>query len=143
MEHRLVHGGDVEGGVVRVEVADGARSIGKDGRMSFSADEICEVVVTADDADWLVAFTRGLVTDRLAACGHHISPIRSVYRWEGVIHDEQEARVALHTRRSLVPRIVERADAEHPYDVPCVIALPIVDGNPGYARWVLAETLDV
>jgi periplasmic divalent cation tolerance protein len=39
-----------------------------------------------------------------------------------------------------VPRIVERADAEHPYDVPCVIALPVVDGNPAYVAWVLKET---
>ncbi|WP_373318188.1 divalent cation tolerance protein CutA [Planotetraspora kaengkrachanensis] len=39
-----------------------------------------------------------------------------------------------------MPRIVERADAEHPYDVPYVIALPVVDGNPAYIQWVLAET---
>jgi periplasmic divalent cation tolerance protein len=110
--------------------------------MSTSGNEICEVVVTAADAEWLAAFTRSLVQDRLAACGHHVTPIRSVYRWEGAIHDEPEARVALHTRRSLVPRIVERADAEHPYDVPCVIALPIVDANPRYAAWVREETID-
>ena len=66
--------------------------------------------------------------------------IRSIYRWEGTVHDEPEARVALHTRASLVPRIVERADTEHPYDVPCVIALPVVDGNPAYVAWVLKET---
>jgi periplasmic divalent cation tolerance protein len=102
--------------------------------------DICEVVITADDAEWLAGFTRRLVEDRLAACGHQIAAIRSVYRWDGAIHDEPEARVALHTRASLVPRIVERADAEHPYDVPCVIALPVVDGNPAYVAWVLKET---
>jgi periplasmic divalent cation tolerance protein len=102
--------------------------------------DICEVVITADDAEWLAGFTRRLVEDRLAACGHQIALIRSIYRWEGTIHDEPEARVALHTRASLVPRIVERADAEHPYDVPCVIALPVVDGNPAYVAWVLKET---
>jgi periplasmic divalent cation tolerance protein len=75
---------------------------------------ICEVVITADDAEWLAGFTRRLVEDRLVACGHLIAAIRSIYRWEGAVHDEPEARVALHTRASLVPRIVERADAEHP-----------------------------
>jgi periplasmic divalent cation tolerance protein len=104
--------------------------------------EICEVVVTADDADWLAGFTRRLVEDRLAACGHHVSGIRSVYRWQGEVHDEPEARVALHTRLALVPDIVQRADRDHPYDVPCVIALPIVATNPAYARWVLDETTD-
>ena len=103
-------------------------------------DEFCEVVITAADADWLAGFTRTLVEERLAACGHQIAAIRSIYRWEGVVHDEAEARVALHTRRSLVPAITARADELHPYDVPCVIALPLVGGSPAYLAWIAAET---
>jgi periplasmic divalent cation tolerance protein len=103
-------------------------------------EEFCEVVVTAADADWLAGFTRTLVEERLAACGHHVAPIRSVYRWQGAVHDETEARVALHTRVSLVPAIVERATQLHEYDVPCVIALPLVGGNPDYLRWIAEET---
>jgi periplasmic divalent cation tolerance protein len=102
--------------------------------------EICEVVITADDADWLAEFTRTLVSERLVACGHNIVPIRSIYRWEGKVEDATEARVGLHTRLSLVPQIVERANADHPYDVPCVIALPVQAGNPAYIQWVLDET---
>jgi periplasmic divalent cation tolerance protein len=103
-------------------------------------EQICEVVVTAPDADWLAGFTRSLVEDRLAACGHAIAAVRSIYRWQGAVHDDTESRVALHTRMSLVPRIVQRAERDHPYDVPCVIALPVAGGNPAYLRWVLAET---
>ncbi|MBB3082914.1 divalent-cation tolerance protein CutA [Geodermatophilus sabuli] len=103
-------------------------------------EECCEVVVTAADADWLAGYTRTLVGERLAACGHQLTAIRSVYRWEGAVHDEPETRVALHTRRSLVPAVVARTAELHPYDVPCVIALPLVDGNPEYLRWVVAET---
>jgi len=103
-------------------------------------DEVCEVVITGPSQEWVAAFTRQLVDDRLAACGHIITEIRSIYRWEGSVHDETEARVALHTRRSLVPAIVDRANRDHPYDVPCVIALPIVEGNPAYVDWVLGET---
>jgi periplasmic divalent cation tolerance protein len=102
--------------------------------------EFCEVVVTADDAGWLAGFTRTLVEERLAACGHSVQQIRSIYRWQGQVHDEAEARVALHTRRSMVPAIVARAGELHPYDVPCVIALPVVDGNPAYLEWLAAET---
>ncbi len=105
--------------------------------------DFCEVVVTAEDADWLAGFTRTLVEERLAACGHTIAGVRSIYRWDGAVQDEPEARVALHTRRSLVPEIVERTAELHPYDVPCVIALPIADGNPDYLRWIAAETRDV
>ncbi|MGY1710872.1 divalent-cation tolerance protein CutA [Geodermatophilus sp. SYSU D00758] len=105
-------------------------------------EDFCEVVVTAADADWLARHTRALVEERLAACGHQVERIRSVYRWEGAVHDEAEARVALHTRRSLVPAIVARTGEVHPYDVPCVIALPLVGGDPAYLEWVAAETRD-
>ncbi|WP_346622106.1 divalent-cation tolerance protein CutA [Blastococcus montanus] len=103
-------------------------------------EECCEVVVTGPDAEWLAGFTRTLVEERLAACGHQLAPIRSVYRWEGAVHDEAEARVALHTRSSLVPAVVARTHELHPYDVPCVIALPLLAGNPAYLRWVADET---
>jgi periplasmic divalent cation tolerance protein len=102
--------------------------------------DFCEVVVTAADGDWLAGFTRTLVDERLAACGHVQPAIRSVYRWEGTVHDEPEARVGLHTRRSLVQAIVARTAELHPYDVPCVIALPLVGGDPGYLEWIAAET---
>jgi periplasmic divalent cation tolerance protein len=102
----------------------------------------CEVVVTAADPDWLAEFTRRLVADRLVACGHLIPAIRSIYRWDGAVQDESEARVGLHTRASLVPAITARAGAEHPYDVPCVIALPISTGNPAYLSWVVESTED-
>jgi periplasmic divalent cation tolerance protein len=103
-------------------------------------DEFCEVVITAADAGWLAGFTRTLVEERLAACGQLVEPIRSIYRWDGAVHDEVEARVALHTRRSLVDAIVARADDLHPSDVPCVLAVPLTGGNPAYLAWLAAET---
>jgi periplasmic divalent cation tolerance protein len=103
-------------------------------------EDVCEIVVTGSDSEWLSGYTRTLVEERLVACGHQLAAIRSVYRWEGVVHDEAEARVALHTRRSLVPEVVARTSELHPYDVPCVIALPFVGGNPDYLRWVVRET---
>jgi periplasmic divalent cation tolerance protein len=102
--------------------------------------ELAEIIITAADADWLAEFTRRLVEDRLAACGQNIASIRSIYRWDGAVQDDPEARVALHTRMGLLDAIVERANAEHPYDVPCVIALPIRQGNPAYLQWVEQET---
>lgn len=105
------------------------------------ADDVCEVIITADDEGWLIDFTRSLVTDRLAACGQH-HPIRSVYRWQGGIQEEREVRVSLHTRTSLVDKIIERVREAHPYDVPCVLALPVTIGNPAYLDWVRAETED-
>lgn len=105
-------------------------------------DEICEVVITGPSADWLIEFTRKLVSDRLAACGQNLTEVRSVFRWEGAVQDETEARVMLHTRQSLVPEIIEAARRDHPYDVPCVLAMPISTANPDYQQWVVAETHD-
>jgi periplasmic divalent cation tolerance protein len=102
--------------------------------------DICEVIITADNTDWLADFVRRLVEDRLAACGQIIPTIRSIYRWNKAIQDDAEVRVALHTRAELVPAIVERTNAEHSYDVPCVLALPVQDGNPAYEQWVIDET---
>ena len=58
------------------------------------------------------------------------------------MNDETEARVALHTRQSLVPAVIERTQELHPYDIPCVIALSLTGGDPGYLRWVIGETRD-
>jgi len=103
-------------------------------------DEVCEVVITAPDPEWLVELTRKLVTDRLCASGHNFAPIRSIYRWQGQVYDRTEGRAALRTRRSLLPRIIERTKRDHPYEVPSIVAVPILDGGPDYLRWILEET---
>lgn len=105
------------------------------------SDEICELVVTAPEIEWLAGFTRRLVEARLVACGQHITTVRSIYRWEGVVVDDTEARVALHTRVSLVADITARAKEEpHPNKVPCIVALPVIAADPAYLQWVLDET---
>jgi periplasmic divalent cation tolerance protein len=102
--------------------------------------ECVEVVITAESAEWLADLTRSLVEDRLVACGHDITPIRAIYRWEGEVSDETQARVALPTRAALVPEIVARADRDHADDVPCVIAFPESSGHPRYLQWIYDET---
>jgi periplasmic divalent cation tolerance protein len=105
-------------------------------------DDCCEIVLTDADPARLLALTRTLVDERLVACGQQIAPIRSVYRWEGAVHDEAEARVALHTRRSLADAVVSRATELHGYAVPCVLVVPVIGGNPAYLRWIHEETRD-
>lgn len=105
-------------------------------------EPISEVIITADSEDWLINFTGSLVTEQLVACGQHIAPIRSIYRWEGSIHNDREVRVALHTRTSLVQQVIDRARKAHPYQVPCIIAIPIESGNPDYVQWVNDETIE-
>jgi periplasmic divalent cation tolerance protein len=102
-------------------------------------EPIVDVEITAPDVAWLTAFTRRVVADGLAASGNVIDGVRSIYRWQGAIEDAPEALVRLHTRRSLVPALRDRTDAEHPYDVPGFRVSPI-EASPAYHRWVLDET---
>ncbi len=93
--------------------------------------DLCEVVVTAPDPEWLYAFSRKLIEDRLCASAHNFAPIRSIYRWRGDIYERAEGRVSLHTSRERVPEIVARAKREHPYEVPSISTRPMrmLNGN--------------
>ncbi|MDQ6784901.1 MAG: divalent-cation tolerance protein CutA [Actinomycetota bacterium] len=98
------------------------------------------MVITGPDVDALATLTTVLVDERLCACGQIIGGVRSVFRWKGEVGDEAEARVALHTTVDLVDAIVARVADLHPYEVPCVLALPATGGQPAYLAWVRAET---
>ena len=102
--------------------------------------ELCEVVITAPDPHWLLDLTRQLVTQGLCASAHNFTPVRSIYRWQGEVHERTEGRASLHTRLSRVDEIVARVKASHPYEVPGISARPIVCGNPDYLAWIAAET---
>jgi periplasmic divalent cation tolerance protein len=76
--------------------------------------ELCEVVITAQEPDWLYSIARPLVEDRLAASAHNFTPVRPIYRWQGQVYERAEGRVSLHTSREPVAEIVTRAQREHP-----------------------------
>jgi periplasmic divalent cation tolerance protein len=81
------------------------------------------------------------VEDHLAASAHTLPEVRSVYRWRDELVDRTEARATVRTRTSLVPRIADRLDRQHPYEVPGIVALPIVASSPAYTAWLLAQTV--
>ena len=108
--------------------------------MSPNSDP-CEVVITAPDAKWLNRFAGKLVEDRLAAAAH-LESIRTIYWWQHDMHEAEEWRATLHTRSDLVSDIVNRTNREHPYEVPCVVAKSLFDGNARYLDWITRETTD-
>ena len=101
--------------------------------------DICEVVVTATDPDWLSRLTGDLVKIGLVARGH-LMPVRAVYLLGGELHDEPEFRAMLHTRRGNVTAIVDHIDRDVTGRASCVVALPITDGHPAYMQWVRTQT---
>ena len=59
--------------------------------------DLCEVVITAPDPEWLADLTRALVAEGLCASAHNFAPVRSVYRWQGQVHERTEGRASLYT----------------------------------------------
>lgn len=103
-------------------------------------DEIVDVFITAEDAEWLAGFTKRLVSDGLVACGNIIPGVRSIYTWEGQVEEGSEALVVLHTRKDLVDDIIERTNKEHPDTTPQVLAVPVTAAHPGYRDWLVQAT---
>jgi periplasmic divalent cation tolerance protein len=77
-----------------------------------------------------------LVERKLAACVQIVEPITSVYRWEGKIESEREILLLIKTTQDLISRIAELLDEIHPYEVPELIATPIVAGSTAYLSWL-------
>ena len=103
--------------------------------------ELIEVWVTCPDNDIALAIANAAVEARLAACANIVPGITSVYRWEGELVRDREYSVVLKTRAVLFDRLSAAIRAEHPYEVPAIIATPVVAVTADYRDWVLAETL--
>lgn len=99
------------------------------------------VLITAPSKEVGSTITNSLLEKKLAACVNMISPIQSLFRWQGKISDEQEILLIIKTRASLFKNdLVPTVQAIHPYDVPEIIALPIIMGLQSYLDWIDEET---
>jgi periplasmic divalent cation tolerance protein len=94
------------------------------------------VLVTAPTADKAAELARTLVEEELAACGNVVPGLRSIYRWEGKVHDEPEALLLLKTRATLFEPLRERVVALHPYQCPEVLRLDVAEGHAPYLKWI-------
>lgn len=97
--------------------------------------------IAAPEEGWLRDLCRQLVEARLASSAHVVFPIASVYRWNGQVQEATEARAFLRTRRRLVRSVVAFVLKRHPYEVPNVTVMPIVDGNATYLEWTREGTI--
>lgn len=102
--------------------------------------EYCLLYMTAGSAEEARRIGAALVDERLAACANVIDGMTSIYRWEGAVRNESEAVLIAKTRRDLVDDVVTRVKALHSYTCPCVVALPVVGGNPAFLEWIGQET---
>lgn len=94
------------------------------------------VFVTAKDHDQARKISKALVEDKLVACANIVPGIQSVFWWDGKVDEANEVLLILKTKKSLLKKITEKVKSLHSYDVPEIIALPIIDGSKDYLRWL-------
>ena len=98
------------------------------------------VYVTAPDLAEAESLARLAVEARLAACANVLPGMRSLYWWRGRLEQADEVVLLFKTTERLVPALTEALTQAHSYDCPCVVALPIVAGNPAFLQWIEDET---
>jgi len=77
-----------------------------------------------------------IVKNKLGACVNLISEVSSTYWWQGNIEHDREVLLVVKTNKEKFPELVKKVKKIHPYTVPEIIALPIVDGNGDYLKWI-------
>jgi periplasmic divalent cation tolerance protein len=101
--------------------------------------EIWQVSTTTGTREIAERIAVELVDLRLAACAQVSGPITSTYRWQGQIENAEEWQCTAKTTREQLPAIAEVLKRLHPYEVPELVATPIVGGSEAYLGWVLEQ----
>jgi periplasmic divalent cation tolerance protein len=110
--------------------------------MSDQNAEYVLIYVTAPDISVAELIAQSCVENRLAACANIVRGIKSIYHWKGKIETAEECIVILKTRASLFADLEMRVLTLHPYETPCVVAVPIVSGSAAFLDWITDETAD-
>jgi periplasmic divalent cation tolerance protein len=106
----------------------------------MSKSEHLIIFCTVPDAESGNKISRALLGKKLAACVNAVPGIQSQYWWNENIESDKEYQLIIKTRRILYPKLEKVIRDHHPYDVPEIVAVPIVSGNPDYLRWIENET---
>lgn len=86
------------------------------------------------------AVARILVEARLAACGNILPGMVSFYEWQGAMERAEEVVLLLKTTADKAEALMARLAAEHPYEVPAILLLPVEAAGPPFAAWVVGQT---
>ncbi|XP_031400990.1 protein CutA, chloroplastic [Punica granatum] len=126
----------------------GGRSAGsrtfRSARMEAGGNTVPSIVVyvTVPNKEAGKKLAESIVREKLAACVNRVPGIESVYQWEGEVQTDSEELLIIKTRQSLLEALTEHVKANHEYDVPEVIALPILGGSVQYLEWIKNSTRD-
>ncbi|CAH1746686.1 Divalent-cation tolerance protein CutA [Thauera humireducens] len=97
------------------------------------------VLTNLPDRDSADAMAAALIEARLAACVNVLAPCTSVYRWQGAVESATEVPLLIKTTAGRYPALEAAIRARHPYELPEIVAVPVVLGLPAYLDWVARE----
>ena len=92
--------------------------------------------ITTDSAGEARKIAEALLEQKKAACVNIVPGVESVFRWEGKVDSARENLLVVKTKASLLDEVVNLVKKVHSYDVPEIIALPIIGGNKDYLDWI-------
>lgn len=98
------------------------------------------VYITCKDKNEALLVGKALLQARLAACINVLDQMTSAYWWNGEIVEEQECILIAKSKTDLFESLTQKVKDTHSYEVPCIISLPIQNGNPAYLQWIMDET---
>jgi periplasmic divalent cation tolerance protein len=94
------------------------------------------IYMTAGTAEEAESIGKELVSSGLAACINIIENMKSIYVWEGELQNDSEVVLVAKTTESNVSSLIEKVKSLHSYDCPCIISLPVLDGNKPFLDWI-------
>ena len=94
------------------------------------------VLVTAKDKKEAHKISIALIKAKLAACVNIVDKVDSVFLWAGKIDQAKESLLVIKSKQEKLPRIIKLVRSLHSYEVPEIIAIPIIDGDWPYLRWI-------
>lgn len=97
------------------------------------------VLSTCETPEDARRIARHLVEQRLAACVNIVPQVTSVYRWKGEIQEAAELLLVIKSSRPLLAALQRELARVHPYEIPEIVALPIIDGAHSYLAWLDSE----
>lgn len=109
--------------------------------MQISDINYVVVFITVSSLDEAKKISANLIDNKLAACVNIVPSVQSFFHWQGKVCDEQEILLVVKTRLNLFESLELKVKELHSYDVPEIIALPIIAGSKEYLKWVGDETM--
>ena len=94
------------------------------------------ILVTAKDKQEAEKITQTLLKENLIACANIVNPVTSFFHWSGKIDKAEECLIVMKSRSDLFTQVVELVRGLHSYEVPEILALPIVEGSAAYLDWM-------